>query len=197
MERRRAETRGEIISAAWELARETGLVPLSVRRLAQRVGMRAPSLYSYFASKDAIYDAMFAEGQIQLARTIDAYRQPSRAGLRAATHAFFDFCVSDPVRYQLMFQRTIPGFEPTPESYALAIDNLERIRAQLVSAGITSSQHHDLWTAIVTGLVAQQMSNEPEGRRWRDLVDEAVDVFSDHTGLVDEPESTSDNKEPT
>jgi len=197
MERRRAETRGEIISAAWELARETGLVPLSVRRLAQQVGMRAPSLYSYFASKDAIYDAMFAEGQIQLARTIDAYRQPSRAGLRAATHAFFDFCVSDPVRYQLMFQRTIPGFEPTPESYALAIDNLERIRAQLVSAGITSSQHHDLWTAIVTGLVAQQMSNEPEGRRWRDLVDEAVDVFSDHTGLVDEPESTSDNKEPT
>ena len=197
MERRRAETRGEIISAAWELARETGLVPLSVRRLAQRVGMRAPSLYSYFASKDAIYDAMFAEGQIQLARTIDTYSQPSRADLRAATHAFVNFCMSDPVRYQIMFQRTIPGFEPTPESYALAIDNLERIRAQLVTAGITSSHHHDLWTAIVTGLVAQQMSNEPEGRRWRDLVDEAVDVFSDHTGLVDEPESTSDNKEPT
>ena len=31
---------------------------------------------------------------------------------------FVEFCTSDPVRYQLLFQRTIPDFEPSPESYA-------------------------------------------------------------------------------
>src|SRR6478672_7500756 len=49
---RRAErheaTRTEIVEAAWELVRTEGLAGLSLRDLAQRVGMQAPSLYSYF-----------------------------------------------------------------------------------------------------------------------------------------------------
>ena len=59
---RRDATRAEILEAAWELAREGGLAALSLRDLARRVGMQAPSLYSYFESKHAIYDAMFAQG---------------------------------------------------------------------------------------------------------------------------------------
>ena len=47
---------------AWQLARERGLSQLTLRDIAQRVGMRAPSLYSHFESKNAIYDAMFATG---------------------------------------------------------------------------------------------------------------------------------------
>lgn len=34
---------------------------ITLREIAQRVGMRAPSLYSHFASKNAIYDAMFGQ----------------------------------------------------------------------------------------------------------------------------------------
>ena len=63
---RRAErheaTKAEILEAAWELARTEGLAGLSLRDVARRVGMQAPSLYSYFDSKHAIYDAMFAQG---------------------------------------------------------------------------------------------------------------------------------------
>src|SRR5712671_561911 len=63
---RRAErheaTRAEILEAAWEQVRAEGLAALSLRDLARRVGMQAPSLYSYFDSKHAIYDAMFAQG---------------------------------------------------------------------------------------------------------------------------------------
>lgn len=62
---RRAErheaTKAEIIDAAWEFCRARGLAGLSMRDLARRVGMQAPSLYSYFGSKDAIYDAMYAQ----------------------------------------------------------------------------------------------------------------------------------------
>ena len=39
------------------------------------------------------------------------------------------FAIEDPVRYQLLYQRTIPGFEPSPESYQLAAEAIERARA--------------------------------------------------------------------
>src|SRR3954454_14071753 len=52
--RRRDQTRREILDAAWEVAREQGLTALTLRDVADRVGMRAPSLYSHFDSKHAI-----------------------------------------------------------------------------------------------------------------------------------------------
>ena len=70
--RRRQETADEIVAAAWEQVREHGLAGLSMRDLGARVGMRAQSLYSYFASKHEIYDAMFAQGNQEfLERMVD------------------------------------------------------------------------------------------------------------------------------
>ena len=43
------------------MAREKGLAQLTLRDVAERVGMKAPSLYSHVDSKNAIYDAMYAE----------------------------------------------------------------------------------------------------------------------------------------
>ena len=50
---------------------------------------------------------------------------------------FVEFCTEDPVRYQLLFQRTIPGFEPSPESFAIAVAGLEGVRRRLAAVGIT------------------------------------------------------------
>ena len=60
--------RREILDAAWELARSEGLVSFAMRDLGAAVGMRAQSLYAYFPSKNAIYDAMFADGEPGAAR---------------------------------------------------------------------------------------------------------------------------------
>jgi AcrR family transcriptional regulator len=62
---RREATKAEILDAAWAIAREEGLAALSLRDVARRVGMQAPSLYGYFDSKMAIYDAMYAQGSQQ------------------------------------------------------------------------------------------------------------------------------------
>jgi hypothetical protein len=51
-----------IVEAAWSLARERGIQLVSLRDLAEEVGMQQPSLYAYFDSKNALYDAMFADG---------------------------------------------------------------------------------------------------------------------------------------
>lgn len=183
--RRRDRTREEILQAAWQLCREQGLTALSLRDLAARVGMRAPSLYSYFESKDAIYDAMFAQGQRALlesqAGLSDLPR--TRAGLLRGALDFFDFCVSDPVRYQLMFQRVIPGFVPSPESYALAVQVLTQFDEVLAELGLTDPALRDVWTGLFAGLTAQQITNDPGGDRWERTVPLAVEMFADFVGI--------------
>src|ERR1700681_35628 len=111
---RYAATRREILDAAWDLVRANGLGSLAMRDLGARVGMRAQSLYAYFPSKYAIFDAMFAESNRELLRRLSELEPNGDPSERLARHArvFIDFSVEDPVRYQLMFQRTIPGFEP-------------------------------------------------------------------------------------
>jgi AcrR family transcriptional regulator len=177
--------RREILDAAWRLCREHGLPGLSLRDLASRVGMRAPSLYSYFDSKEAIYDAMFADSQRELLETMAFLGDgvPTRADFHAGARAFFDFCTADPLRYQLMFQRVVPGFTPSEESYALAVQVIEQFDSRLRSLGVVEPRSRDLWTALLTGLTDQQISNDPGGDRWGRLLREAVDLFCDHVGI--------------
>src|SRR5262249_39625519 len=156
-------TRNEILEHAWETAREGGLASLSLRDLARRMGMSAPSLYSYFDSKNAIYDAMFAQGaqaHLDAQHALELTGDPL-ADLKAGMRGYVQFCTEDPVRYQLLFQRTIPGFEPTPETYAIAVAALEETRTRLADLGITEGKGLDLLTAIGNGLADQQISNDP------------------------------------
>ena len=183
---RRAErheaTRAEILHAAWELARVQGVGGLSLGDVARRVGIRPPSLYWYFPSKNAIYDAMFAQANRKLLERIRAREWPDdlRELLRAVARFFVQFGTEDVARYQLMFQRSIPDFEPSPESYALALQVLEEMRERFAAAGLKDPADLDLWTALVAGLAAQQTANQPGGDRWLRLTDEAAEMYADH-----------------
>jgi len=161
---RREATRREILDAAWEIARQEGLSAVTLREVAGRIGMRSPSLYSHFDSKNAIYDAMFAQAWADLSDVFDAVPAPTAAGrsvLLAVAATFFDFAVADLARYQLMNQRTIPGFRPSEEAYAASIAVYERMRVLLAECGVRAQADLDLWTAIVGGLVDQQLPNDP------------------------------------
>jgi AcrR family transcriptional regulator len=179
---RRTQTIAQIVDAAWELGRERGIGGWTMRDLGARVGMRAQSLYVYFPSKFALLDHMFATGFAELIRRMDVLPSATDPDdyLRRRTKTFVDFAVEDMPRYQLLFQRVVPGFEPSVESYEVAVDGLNRTRAALAACGIRTSRGLDLYTALVAGLAAQQNSNEPGGTRWVRLVDEAVDMYLAH-----------------
>jgi AcrR family transcriptional regulator len=176
---RRQATRAEILEVSWALMRERGVAGLSLRDVAERVGMRAQSLYSYFDSKDAIYDALFGDGCRECLERLQRVERTGdpRADLRAATRAYVDFCLEDHARYQLLFQRTIPGFEPSAESYAPSVEGLEATCRELAGAGGTDPRDLDLYTALITGLIDQQISNDPTGDRWYRVLDDALDMF--------------------
>ncbi|MFF0815706.1 TetR/AcrR family transcriptional regulator [Rhodococcus sp. NPDC003318] len=179
--KRHEATRAEILAAAWSLVRAHGLAALTLRDVAREVGMRAPSLYSYFPSKNAIYDAMYVQGCREF---VEYYEQipvtdDALTDLRAGMHAFVRFCTDDPARYQLLFQRTLPGFEPTPDSFSWAVRGLDLLRRRLSVHGYDEDVL-DLLTAIGTGLADQQISNDPGGDRWIRLIDDAMTMFHNH-----------------
>ena len=68
---------------------------------------------------------MFADGNRQLlemVRSLSLSDDPRQA-LVEFTEALVRFSTQDVVRHQLLFQRTIPGFEPSAASYALALQS--------------------------------------------------------------------------
>ena len=169
----------EVLAAARDLARERGLASISMRDIGARVGLHASSLYQYFPSKDAIYDALFAAGHRELQQrmeTLDRAGKPVDVFKRGCG-MFTEFCLEDDVRYQLLFQRTIPDFVPSEESMALAWASYRGMADALADAGVTEQADLDLWASIQMGLTEQQLANDPGGRRFIDLLDAAIDML--------------------
>jgi len=178
---RRAARMAEIVAAAWELAHEDGIAGLTLHALARRLGIRQPSLYAYFESKDALYDAMFADGNRRLLERLDATELPPdpRRAVDTWLRVFVDFALDDTPRYQLLFLRPIPSFQPSAESYALAEAAMATLIDVLAAAGIDDPGDVDCLVAVVAGLVDAQISNDPGGTRWVRHLDRLVGLYLD------------------
>jgi AcrR family transcriptional regulator len=179
--------RQEILDAAWDAAHETSIAALTLRDIAARVGMQQPSLYSHFASKQAIYDAMFKQAwQAYLDDARNAARSlpaEPRARLIAIAEHYFGFAVADLPRHQLMDVNVVPNFQPSAEAYAPAVAVYGLMLDQLRGLGITADEDADIYTALLGGLVNQQLANDPGGQRWRRLIPRVMNMYADDVGL--------------
>jgi AcrR family transcriptional regulator len=171
----------EIVAVAWDLAREHGIGGVTLHALARELGIRQPSLYAYFDSKNALYDAMFADGNKALLDRLDAQRlsKDPRNACKTFMRTFVEFCVEDTSRYVLLFQRQIPGFEPSRDAYAPAEHVMARVVELLRSAGVGSQADIDCVVAMVGGLVDAQISNDPGGTRWTRHLNRLIDLYLD------------------
>jgi AcrR family transcriptional regulator len=181
---KRRETRvAGILECAWKLAREQGIGGVSLHALARQVGIRQPSLYEYFDSKHALYDAMFADGNRKLIQRLDALKLPRdpRAALKRFLATFTAFGLEDPARYELLFQRHVPGFAPSAPSYRLAQEVLARTVSLMQAAGATDQGDMDCIIAVTAGLMENQLSNDPGGNRFLRHLNRLVDLVVDDT----------------
>ena len=182
-EARREAARANLLATAWAMVREDGLGALTLRQLAKRAGITTPTVYAYFDSKNAIFDAMFGEAAEVFAATRADLPDSGSAydNLVADARRWVEFCTSDVARYQLLFQRPIPGWEPSPGAYEPAVRALDLTREYLAHNGVKDPRHVDTWIAMMTGLVDQQISNEPGGDRWTRLIDDVVRMLLAHS----------------
>ena len=97
-----------------------------------------------------------------------------------------------------MNQRTIPGFEPSPEAYAPAVLVLGGLRDRLARHAITAQEDIDLYVALVGGLADAQLANDPGGDRWARLLDRAIDMYLHDLGIeTDSPAHIHAGRRPT
>lgn len=103
-----ARLRDDIVAAAVELLEETGdESAVTLRSVARRVGIAAPSIYRHFPDQPAIMLAVaqqaFAELEAQLRAALDAAADDPRQRLFAVCNAYLTFAEGHPGRYRTMF----------------------------------------------------------------------------------------------
>lgn len=165
-----------ILDAAWTLMGQEGVAALSVREVARSVGLRQQSLTYYFPTKQDLLDALFADGFADLKRAFERLPPPSdpTQGVVDVADAFVRYCVAHPARYQLMFQRSVPGFEPGERSHLVALDVLGVLRQRLGAAGVTAVADIAIVRSLMSGIAAEQIANDSTGRTFVDQTERAI-----------------------
>lgn len=175
-ERRRAVVRDEIVDTAWALAREGGVGAVTLKNVAERMGMKAPSLYEYVPNLHGLFDLMFRGGWHQFHDQVDELVRQGADGL-TWFRRLLKFWVEDPARFELLLQRPVPGFEPSKEAMAVSQAAYDEVRTVLARFGITRQADIDLADSLMVGLAANQIANDPGGTRFVALADEAVELL--------------------
>src|SRR3954451_21322007 len=104
--RRRQETIDEILAIAEDVMSEDGVNGLSLSEVARRLGVKPPSIYKYFDSLMAIYDALFERGQrtnLEVMRAAMERAEPGLDALAAGLEANCRWCLAHPATAQLLF----------------------------------------------------------------------------------------------
>jgi AcrR family transcriptional regulator len=192
VQRRRAAVMDEALDHAVRLMTEEGVGALSLSEVARRMGIRGPSLYKYFPSRHAFYDALFRRAllteQAAVAAAIDGV-PTGVPQIRTGAAAVVRWAVEHPALAQLLHWRPVPGFEPSPEAFARSVEDMllargtfaEAVRLGQLSPAADSDDALRLYTVVLSGLITQQLANEPgvpfaEGVFSR-LTETAIDQF--------------------
>ena len=98
----------QIVAAARDLLESEGADALTMRRLGERLGIRAPSLYKHLPNKAALEVALIADGFEEAAETFDAATSAAEEPLAALVNAYRAFVKRNPQLYRLMTERPLP-----------------------------------------------------------------------------------------
>ena len=116
---RRGGRAKEIVAVARRLLDEEGSTGLSMRRVAERLGIRAPSIYKHLPDKQALENAIISDGFEEQAEVFEqalAERDP----LTAMASAYRAFARQHPHLYRLMTERPLQRDRLAPGAEARA-----------------------------------------------------------------------------
>jgi AcrR family transcriptional regulator len=164
-----------VVAAGAALADEVGLAGLTMGLLAERLGVRPPSLYKHVAGQDDLNRkiATLAAGEAAVAVGTAVQGYAGRDALVAAARAFRAFVVAHPGRYAATL-----GLEPTgpDDPFAVAANQLlDAFRAVLRGYDIPAAEvTHALrmLRSVCHGFATLQASN---GFQWATDIDESFE----------------------
>jgi AcrR family transcriptional regulator len=133
--------------------------------------VQPPSIYKYFPSIGAVYDALFkraASENLDALREAMARGEPGLDALTTGLEASGRWVLQNQALAQLLFWRPVPGFEPSPEAFAPS-EEIASLQQQAIADAVAAGQ---LGTAalddaglmvsiLIKGVLTQAMANEP------------------------------------
>ena len=170
----REEITEDIVQIARNMIQADGAASLSFNAIARQLGIKPPSLYTYFDSKHAIYDELFQRGWKLFLQQTETYITQEGGTLHEKLVRIFEsymrFAQENPDYYQIMFQRPVPNFVPSEESLTLSFAALDRFTQYLrdilesagIDPGIPYEQARDIIIAMNHGLTELHLANNPE-----------------------------------
>ena len=159
-EQEKESLRRIILDAAGELFLERGYEGFSMRRVAERIGYSATTIYRYYENKDDLLFAVVNEGFSEFARQLTAaaagVSNPLKR-LEALWHAYVSFGLKNPVYYQMMFmQRADLLFESQREQTQPMIESfdvLQRAVQAAMDAGVMKRGDVETYSRVIWALV--------------------------------------------
>jgi AcrR family transcriptional regulator len=170
------ELRVRLLDVASHLLQTQGAESLSMRRIATEAGCSTTVIYTMFGSKEGLAEALYLEGFERFRRRLEALppRKDPLEYLTALGPAYREACLSEPGYYSLMFEKAIPGFEPSERARTLAraaLNILDRAIADCMSAGyIVPTQPRKvadaLWAAAQGAISLERAGHLRDGRTY-------------------------------
>jgi len=168
-----------ILEAARDLIADGGIEALSMRAVAERVGVSATALYHHFANKQALVDAVvrkaFERFGAEMEQAVRAHPKGSLERVSALGYAYVRFAVENEAYFRVIFSIAAPHpreVEDLPHGAGYPI--LRRCIEEAMASGAMRAADpdlmaHYLWThvhGIVTLALSCRLSQCPacEGR---------------------------------
>jgi AcrR family transcriptional regulator len=169
-----------IVDAARELAEEQGWDAVTTRRLAERVEYSQPVLYSHFAGKDAIVDAVAVAGIAELTerlRAAVADASPGREAVGAAARAYFTFAVDHPAAYQAMFTLTTGLPFATDDAPQALKDSFDELTKVLPPASKNPGSLTEVFWSTLHGIAVLAASGRMRPEHQEERLSIVIDLF--------------------
>src|SRR5271156_1086212 len=147
---------GALLTSAADILESEGPDGLSVRRIASVAGVAPMGVYNHFESKFGIVEALWVQGFERLRdamASIGDILDPYEA-LRECGRRYRALALANPMVYQIMFLKAVPGFEPNDddlgvaaEAFGTLVNAVERaMAAGVLAEGSPTDTAHIIWS---------------------------------------------------
>jgi AcrR family transcriptional regulator len=185
-------TRDRILAAAKAVLDREGIPGLTIRKVATRAGMSPMALYRHFADKDALLNALVADGLEAWEKVVRSLRaEDPLQWLEEMTEAYLDFALTQPHRFDAAFFLPAPQARRYPDDFAagqspviaMLMVRIDQARAAGRIGDRPALEIALSLSAMAQGLISMQRANRFAGEKhfkalFRSTLRQCIESFS-------------------
>ena len=185
-------TRDRIFAAAKIVLDREGIPGLTIRKVAAHAGMSPMAMYRHFADKDALLNALVADGLTAWEKVVRALRtEDPMEWLEEMIEAYLDFALTQPHRFDAAFFLPAPEARQYPDDFAagqspvvaMIMFRIDQARAQGRIGDRPTLEIALSLSAMAQGLISMQRANRFTGEKqfkalFRSTLRQCIDSFS-------------------